>query len=271
MDGKTLAGDQLVIALCVTTPGEKRILGLVQTATENKRACASFLREIEERGFRAPNRLLAVLDEAKGLRAAVKDVFGENVEIQRFRRHKRENVLSYLLKSDQPIWKRKIKVAYRHRMYADAKKGLLRRVKDLALVNESAARSLEEGPEAARLGDLPRAGGEFPDDEPDRERDGETRGEDPAREQLEDERSEVALVRRCVARRGEELPPSEGLQAAALAREGACSKDEDHERGCRLSSHHCDRSPLSTERRARLDRRRHGLAACRTYPIYIAF
>jgi transposase-like protein len=165
MDGKTFAGDQIVIAMGVTTTGEKRILGLVQTATENKRACASFLREIEERGFRAPNGLLAVLDGAKGLRAAVKDVFGEKVEIQRCQWHKRENVLSYLSKSDQPIWKRKIEAAYRHPMYADAKRALLRLVKELALVNESAARSLEEGLEETltlhRLGIFPELGVSF--------------------------------------------------------------------------------------------------------------
>jgi len=40
---------------------EKRILGLVQTATENKRRCASFLREIEERGFRVPEALQLIL------------------------------------------------------------------------------------------------------------------------------------------------------------------------------------------------------------------
>ncbi len=149
----------------VTTTGEKRILGLVQTATENKRVCASFLREIEERGFRAPNGLLAVLDGSKGLRAAVRDVFGEQVEIQRCQWHKRENVLSYLSKSDQPIWKRKIEAAYRHPMYADAKRALLRLVKELALVNESAARSLEEGMEETvtlhRLGVFPELGVSF--------------------------------------------------------------------------------------------------------------
>lgn len=162
MDGKTFAGDQIVIAMGVTTTGEKRILGLVQTATENRRACASFLREIEERGFRAPDGLLAVLDGAKGLRAAVKDVFGEKVTIQRCQWHKRENVLSYLSKSDQPTWKRKIEAAYRHPMYADAKRALLRLVKELSLVNESAARSLEEGMEETltlhRLGIFPELG-----------------------------------------------------------------------------------------------------------------
>lgn len=165
LDGKTFAGDQIVIALGVTTTGEKRILGLVQTATENKRSCASFLREIEERGFHAPNGLLAVLDGAKGLRAAVRDVFGEQVEIQRCQWHKRENVLSYLSKSDQAVWKRKIEAAYRHPMFADAKRALVRLVKELALVNESAARSLEEGMEETltlhRLGIFPELGVSF--------------------------------------------------------------------------------------------------------------
>lgn len=165
LDGKTFAGDQMVIAMGVTMTGEKRILGLVQTATENKRSCASFLREIEERGFRAPNGLLAVLDGSKGLRAAVRDVFGGKVEIQRCQWHKRENVLSYLSKSDQAIWKRKIEAAYRHPMYADAKRALLRLVKELSLVNESAARSLEEGLEETltlhRLGVFPELGMSF--------------------------------------------------------------------------------------------------------------
>lgn len=145
LDGKTFAGDQIVIALGVTITGEKRILGLVQTATENTRVCASFLREIEARGFHAPNGLLAVLDGSKGLRAAVREVFGETVATQRCHWHKRENVLSYISKSDQSIWKRKIEAAYRHPLYADAKRALLRLGSELALVNESAARSLEEG------------------------------------------------------------------------------------------------------------------------------
>ena len=165
LDGKTFAGDQLVITLGVTTTGETRILGLVQTATENRRACASFLREIEERGFRAPDGLLAVLDGAQGLRAAVQEVFGDRVAIQRCQWHKRENVLSYLSKSDQAVWQRKIEAAYCHPTYADAKRSLLRLVKELAMVNESAARSLEEGLEETlplhRLGIVPELGVSF--------------------------------------------------------------------------------------------------------------
>ena len=145
LDGKRFAADGIVIALGVTRTGEKRILGMVQTATENKRVCAAFLRELIERGFTTPKGLLVILDGAKGLRAAVRDAFGDEVPVQRCQWHKRENVVSYLTKSEQVVWRRKLQAAYAHGTYADAKRALHRVVVDLRVVNESAARSLEEG------------------------------------------------------------------------------------------------------------------------------
>ena len=118
---------------------------MVQTATENKRVCATFLRELVERGFHTPHGLLVVLDGATGLRAAVRDVFGDDVPGQRCQWHQRENVLRYLTKPQQVLWRRKLQAAYAHPRYADAKRALQALVKDLAKLNESAARSLEEG------------------------------------------------------------------------------------------------------------------------------
>jgi putative transposase len=144
LDGKTFADDQVVIALGVTTTGEKRILGLVQTASENARVCAAFLRDVVERGFTAPSGLLVILDGAKGLRAAVRDVFGD-VPVQRCQWHKRENVVSHLTKPQQVVWRRKLQAAYAHPRYVDAKRALLKLGRELAVLNASAARSLEEG------------------------------------------------------------------------------------------------------------------------------
>jgi len=144
LDGKTFAGDQLVIALGVTTTGEKRVLGLVQTASENKRVIAAFLRELGERGFPLDQPLLAVLDGAKGLRAAVREVFGD-IPVQRCQWHKRENVVSYLAKQDQPQWRRKLDAAYAQLTYGDAKRALDQVHRELRVVNESAAMSLLEG------------------------------------------------------------------------------------------------------------------------------
>ncbi len=145
LDGKTFAEDAVVIALGVTRTGEKRILGLVQMATENKRAGAQFLRELVERGLSAEQGLLVVLDGAKGLRAAVVEVLGPPAAIQRCHWHKRENVLSYLPKSEHATWRRKLQAAYAHPTYAEAKRALLRLERELALRNVSAAASLLQG------------------------------------------------------------------------------------------------------------------------------
>ncbi len=187
LDGKSFADDQVVIALGVTVTGEKRVLGLVQTATENKRVCATFLRELVERGFRAPTGLLVVLDGAKGLRAAVRDVFGEDVPVQRCQWHKRENVVSDLTKPLQILWRRKLQAAYAHASYADAKRALQKLVADLSKINESAARSLEEASgnaDAASAERVCRPRHQFQDDESDRKRDGACRGENAPRGSL---------------------------------------------------------------------------------------
>lgn len=74
-------------------------------------------------------------------------------------------MVSYLPKADQPTWRRKLQAAYAHPAYADAKRALQRLVRELAVVNESAARSLEEGLEETltlhRLGVFPELGVSF--------------------------------------------------------------------------------------------------------------
>jgi transposase-like protein len=164
LDGMTFAGDQLVLAWGVSATGEKRLLGLVQTASENKRVMAAFLRELGERGFPLDQPLLVVLDGAKGLRAAVREVLGD-VPVQRCQWHKRENVVSYLAKHDQPAWRRKLQAAYAQPTYAEAKHALERVYRALRIVNESAAASLAEGLEDTltlhRLGVFPALGVSF--------------------------------------------------------------------------------------------------------------
>jgi transposase-like protein len=51
--------------------------GFVQTGTENATTCAAFLRSLLDRGLRV------VLDGGKGLRRAVREVFGEQALVQR--------------------------------------------------------------------------------------------------------------------------------------------------------------------------------------------
>ena len=162
LDGKTFAEDTMVVALGMTLEGEKVLLGFVQTGTENGAVVERFLRELLDRGLEVSKGLLVVIDGSKGLISAVKGAFRRRALIQRCQWHKRENVVSYLPKKDQAWWRKRLQKAYSRPTYPEAKKQLEQILKDLRKVNESAARSLEEGLEKTltlhRLGLFPLVG-----------------------------------------------------------------------------------------------------------------
>jgi transposase-like protein len=144
LDGKTFAEDEMVTAVGVTITGEKVLLGFVQTATENRKVCAAFLRELVERGLQIEAGLLVVTDGAKGLHAAVREVCGSAALLQRCQWHKRENVLRYLPDRHRSTFRRKLQAAYERPTEA-AKRALSKRRGELTLLNASAAASLDEG------------------------------------------------------------------------------------------------------------------------------
>jgi transposase-like protein len=145
LDGKRFAEDTMVIALGITVRGEKVLLGFVQTGTENATTCAAFLRQLLDRGLHVTEGLLVVLDGGKGLHRAVHDVFGAQAQVQRCVWHKRENVVAYLPKHLQAVWRAKLQQAYRQSTYAAAQVTLHRLQGELRRLNEDAARSLAEG------------------------------------------------------------------------------------------------------------------------------
>jgi transposase-like protein len=119
LDGKSIADDQVVIALGVTTTGEQRILGLVQTATENKRVIAAFLRELVERGFQAPTGLLVVRDGAKALSAAARGLRRGRPDPARSVAEARERA-ERVPKPQHALWRRKLQAAYAKATYGEA-------------------------------------------------------------------------------------------------------------------------------------------------------
>ena len=145
LDGKTFAEDEMVVAVGVTITGEKVLLGFVQTATENRKVCAAFLRELVERGLRFDLGLLVVTDGAKGLHAAVREVFDAAAVLQRCQWHKREDVLDYLPQRHRAMFRRKLQAAYEEPTYEKAKRALSKIRAELVLLNASAANSLDEG------------------------------------------------------------------------------------------------------------------------------
>ena len=145
LDGKTFAAATMVIALGITLSGEKRVLGFVETDTENERVLTPFLRSLVERGLDVSQGVLVILDGGKGLRAAVRKAFRHRALVHRCQWHKRENVVSYLAKREQAVWRQRLQRAYHCPEYEEARAALETLHRELEDRNQSAAGSLKEG------------------------------------------------------------------------------------------------------------------------------
>jgi putative transposase len=145
IDGKRFGDDGIVVALGVTITGQKLVLGIVQTASENHVVCGDFLKGLIRRGLNPDKELLFVVDGSKGFAKAIKLVFGNKAFIQRCQWHKRENVLKYLPERQRPCYRRKLQQAYSCPDYQEARSGLVTVYRELKDTNLSAAKSLAEG------------------------------------------------------------------------------------------------------------------------------
>ena len=165
IDGKSMLGVQVLIALGVTIKGKKIPLGFIETATENSTVCKDFLNRLKDRGLNTKHEILFVVDGSKGILKGIKSALGDNAVIQRCQWHKRENVVSYLSKNLQGDFRRKLQVAYEQDTYDKAKSRLMSIRKELSLINEDAAKSLDEGLEETltihRLGVFNKIGKSF--------------------------------------------------------------------------------------------------------------
>lgn len=145
IDGKYLQRQQMMIALGITEGGEKVVLGLVQTTTENATAIGAFFGQLKQRGLQYEEGLLFIVDGAKGIKKAIEEHFGEKAVIQRCIWHKRENVLSYLPEEVHEEIKKHYHQALSEKNYQDAKQGMQVLIQKLKKSNLQAGRSLEEG------------------------------------------------------------------------------------------------------------------------------
>ena len=77
LDGEHMAERCVVVALAITADGTKVPVGLWDGSTENKTVVRSLLADLVERGLAFDDGLLVVIDGAKALSAAVREVFGD--------------------------------------------------------------------------------------------------------------------------------------------------------------------------------------------------
>ena len=145
IDAKRYAEDGIMVALGVTMGGEKIILGVEQIHSENSRAIIQWLDNLIERGLVFEKGILFIIDGSKGIKKAIEQRFSGYAVIQRCRYHKRENVVAYLDKPQQAVFRRRLQEAYAKTTYKEARAELGQLHQELEKVNMSAANSLMEG------------------------------------------------------------------------------------------------------------------------------
>ncbi len=144
IDGVHFADHLCVVALGIDIDGTKHPLALVEGSTENTTLVRSLLVGLRERGLDTTKPILAVLDGAKALSAAVKEVFDAPV-IGRCQIHKLRNVRDHLPeKLRGPVAKR-MRAAYHADSALQAQALLEALAKELDKTHPGAAGSLREG------------------------------------------------------------------------------------------------------------------------------
>ncbi len=144
IDGVHFADHLCVVALGIDIDGTKHPLALAEGSTENTTLVRGLLVGLRERGLDVTRPILVVLDGAKALSAAVKEVFDHPV-IARCQLHKLRNVRDHLPeKLRGPVAKR-MRAAY-HADSALAAQALLEALAaELDKTHPGAAGSLREG------------------------------------------------------------------------------------------------------------------------------
>ncbi|MDQ3093542.1 MAG: IS256 family transposase [Actinomycetota bacterium] len=144
LDGLELQGRTNVVALGITTEGVKIPLGLWEGSTENATVATALLSDLVERGLDPAQGILFVIDGAKALRKAIRNVFGQ-APVQRCVRHKERNVIDHLPERERPSVKQRLRRAWALDDHARALDQLRQLAGELERTYPGAAGSLREG------------------------------------------------------------------------------------------------------------------------------
>ena len=147
LDGIELHGRTNIVALGISTEGDKLALGLWDGSTENATVAAALLADLVDRGLDVEQGLLFVIDGSRGLRKAIRQVFGNDVPVQRCTQHKQRNVLDHLPERDRDPVKARLRRAWKETDHDRALEQLTSLALELDHAHPGAAASLREGME----------------------------------------------------------------------------------------------------------------------------
>jgi putative transposase len=140
VDGVHFGEHTCVVALGIGIDGTKHPLAVEEGSTEN----ATLITGLRDRGLDVTRPILAVLDGAKALSRAVKDVFDKPL-IHRCQQHKIRNVRDRLPEKMRAVAERRMRAAYHAESALQAESLLTELAAELGKTHPGAAASLREG------------------------------------------------------------------------------------------------------------------------------
>ena len=145
IDGVVVDEHVLLTAQGIDASGRKQVLGVAEGSSESEEVAKSLLRTLIARGLVVERARLFVIDGGKGLRKAIRGVFGAWALIQRCQVHKMRNVLEHL-PDRQKTWVRAaIRRAWSATTVARAREQLRTLAAQLRADHPGASGSIEEG------------------------------------------------------------------------------------------------------------------------------
>jgi transposase-like protein len=144
IDGVHFGEHTCVVALGIDIEGTKHPLAIEEGSTENATLVTDLITGLRERGLDVTRPILAVLDGAKALSRAVKDVFDKPL-IQRCQQHKIKNVRDKLPERLRTVAERRMRQACHAESVLQAGAELAELARELGKTHPGAAASLREG------------------------------------------------------------------------------------------------------------------------------
>jgi putative transposase len=145
IDGKALDDHLMITVMGIDVQGNKHILAVREGSTESQGVCVELLRDLIERGFPVERARLFVIDGGKGIRSAIREVFGLWALIQRCQVHKARNVLDHLPQGKRGLIGGLMRRAWQASSVEEARRQLNRLLTRLEADHPGAASSLREG------------------------------------------------------------------------------------------------------------------------------
>jgi transposase-like protein len=145
IDGTQMGDHLLLVALGIEASGTKHVLGVVEGSAESEAVARQLLRNLLDRGLVVERARLFVIDGSRGIRKAIRQVFGHWALIQRCQVHKLKNVLEHLPEAKRAWVRAAIRKAWDQATAKKAKSKLLRLAAQLKEPHPGAAASLREG------------------------------------------------------------------------------------------------------------------------------